>query len=131
MLGEVAMEGQWKITGMRVLADKRIEVNFQESGKILGVEFSSIATVTTAAGPNGMVYGGGQAIITTKDGETVSWEGMGVGKPKGQGLAKSWRGAKAFQTTSQKLAMLNNIMTVFEAESDENGVGWHKHWEWK
>lgn len=125
------MEGQWKITGMRVLEDKRIEISFQESGKILGVEFSSVATVTTAAGHNGTVYGEGQAIITTKDGETVSWKGIGIGKPKRQGLAISYRGAKAFQTSSQKLAKLNSMMIIFEADADENGVGWHKHWEWK
>jgi hypothetical protein len=59
-------------------------------------------TTTAAAGPSGTVYGEGQAIITTKDGENVSWKGIGVGKPKGQGLAISWRGAKAFQTSSQK-----------------------------
>jgi hypothetical protein len=113
------------------LEDKRVEVSFQESGKILGVEFSSIATVTTVAGPNGTVYGEGQAIMTTKDGENVSWKGMGVGKPKGQGLAISWRGAKALQTSSQKLVKLNSLMIVFEGDADENGVGWHKHWEWK
>lgn len=39
--------------------------------------------MTTAAGPNGMVYGEGQALITTKDGESVRWKGMCVGKPKG------------------------------------------------
>ena len=35
MLGEILVEGQWKITGMRVLDDKRIEVSFTESGKII------------------------------------------------------------------------------------------------
>ena len=56
---------------------------------------------------------------------------MDLGKPKGLGMAISWRGAKAFQTSSQKLAKLNSMMIIFEAETDENGVEWHNHWEWK
>jgi len=44
-------------------------------------------------------------------------------------MAISWRGAKAFQTFSQKLAKINSILVIFEAEVDENGVGSHKHWE--
>ena len=97
----------------------------------MGVGFSSIATVTTSTGPSGTVYGEGQAVITTNDGENVSWKGIGVGKPKGQGLVISYRGAKAFQTSSRKLAKLKSMMIIFEAEADENGVGWQKHWEWK
>ena len=131
MLGELVLEGQWKITGMRVLEDKRIELSFQEKGRILGIEFSSIATVITSSGPNGTVYGEGQAVLTTKDGEAVSWKGMGIGKRTGPGMAVSYRGAKAFQTSSQKLAKLNSMMIIFEAEADENGLGLHKHWEWK
>lgn len=133
MLGEILVEGQWKIAGMCVLDDKRIEVSFTESGKIIGVEFSGVATVTTVGGasPDGSIYGEGQAVLTTKDGETVAWKGMGVGKPKGKGMAISWRGAKAYQTSSQRLIILNRMPFVFEAEADENGVGWHKHWEWK
>ena len=42
MLGEILVEEQWKITGMRVLDDKRIELSFTESGKIVGVEFSGV-----------------------------------------------------------------------------------------
>lgn len=110
---------------------QRIEVSFIESGKIIGVEFSGVAKVTTVGGasPDGSIYGEGQAVLTTKDGETVTWKGMGVGKPKGNGMAISWRGAKAYQTSSQRLIILNRMPLVFEAEADENGVGWHKHWE--
>jgi hypothetical protein len=32
----------------------------------LGVGYSAIATVTTAAGPTGAVYGEGQALITAR-----------------------------------------------------------------
>ena len=69
--------------------------------------------------------------MTTKDGDAVFWKGMGVGKPTGKMMGVTWREAKSCQTTSQNVAKLNRVMTVFEAATDENGNGWHKHWEWK
>lgn len=42
-----------------------------------------------------MVYGEGQVSITTKEGENVSWKGMGVGgKHKGLEMAISGRVVK-------------------------------------
>jgi hypothetical protein len=38
--------------------------------------------VTTTAGLDGSLYGGGQAVLTTNHGEIGTWKGMGVGKPK-------------------------------------------------
>jgi hypothetical protein len=130
MLGEILIEGDWKITGVRDLAEKRKEISFLESGKVLGVEFSSQATVISVERPDCSIYAERNATLTTKDGETVTWTGMGIGHPKGQG-AVQWRVAKAFETSSQKLVRITKAPLVFEAESDENGIGWHKHWKWK
>src|SRR5215813_10255218 len=118
---------------MRVLPDSKVEFTFQETGKMLGVEYSGIATVVSwpLPGNEGTVYGEGNAVMTTKDGDSVTWRGMGVGKPTGNGLAVKYRGAKSFQTASPKLARLNRAPLVFEGDADENGDGWHKHWEWK
>lgn len=44
-----------------------------------------------------MVYGEGQVLITTNDGESVSWKGMGVGKHKGLEMAISGRVVKLFK----------------------------------
>lgn len=131
MLGEILEEGEWKMSGIRVLDDKRTEVSFNEAGRIMGVEFSGVATIITTGRSDGSLYGEGQAILTTSDGETVTWKGIGIGIPKGKGMAISWRGAKVYQTSSQKLGKLNSMPLVFEGEADENGIGWHKHWEWK
>jgi hypothetical protein len=43
---------------------------------------------------------------------------MEVGKPKGKGMTISWHGAKASQTSSQKLNRLNNVPLVFEAKAE-------------
>ena len=60
--------------------------------------------MTTAAGPNGIVYGEGQVLITTKDGESVSWKGMGVGKHKGLEMALSGRVVKLFKRSPSREA---------------------------
>jgi hypothetical protein len=133
LLGDLLAEGQWKITSMRVLSDSKVEISFQESGKILGHEYSGVATVVTwpMPGSQGTIYGEGNAVLNTSEGDSASWRGFGIGKPTGKGMAISYRGAKAFQSTSEKLARLNRAPIIFEADADENGNGWHKHWEWK
>lgn len=50
---------------------------------------AGIPTVTMLEEPDGSIYGQGQPVSTTKDGEIVTWKGMGVGKPKGRGLTIS------------------------------------------
>ncbi len=56
MLREILVDGEWKITGMRVLGEKTMEVSFNESGKIFGVEFSGAATVTSIVRPLGICF---------------------------------------------------------------------------
>ena len=96
---------------------QRIEVSFIESGKIIGVEFSGVAKVTTVGGasPDGSIYGEGQAVLTTKDGETVTWKGMGVGKPKGKGMAISWRGAKSLPNIIPKIDYIQQNATCLRS----------------
>ena len=71
-----------------------------------------------------------QGVITTTDGETVTWKGQGAGKPTGKGSAV-WRGAIYCYTSSQNLARLNGIASIYEFETDENGNSQTKLWEWK
>lgn len=130
-LGEMIGEAQGKITVTRVLPENKVESSFQASGKILGVECTNVGTFESVFRPTGVVYGEGQGIITTKDGEMISWTGGGVGRPTGRGSAVSYRYSINFQTPSQKLARLNSILGVGEFELDENGNTQDKTWEWK
>jgi len=44
----------------------------------------------------------------------------------------SFRGSVFYKTSSNgKLAFLNNMVGVFEAETDQSGNGVVKIWEWK
>ena len=132
MLGEQIGEFRGKRLLRRVLSSDplRVEVTFEDSGKILGVEINDFGTYTSQVRPDGLIYGEGEGAFMTKDGEAVSWKGSGLGKFK-EGGALSYRGILDYKTTSQKLARLNTTATVFEYEVDAKGDTSTKLWEWK
>ena len=80
--------------------------------------------------PDGSLYGEGQGVVITQDGETATLKGQGVGKFVGGG-AVSYRGAVYYSTASPKLARLNTVAAVFEFDVDANGNTHTKSWEWK
>jgi hypothetical protein len=133
MLGELISESHGKRTARRVLSASpgfKVEVSFEDSGKLLGIEAHTIATYWSEGRPDGSLYGEGQAVVITQDGETATWRGQGVGKFL-DGGAVSYRGAVYYSTASPKLARLNTLAVVFEFEVDANGNTREKSWEWK
>lgn len=135
MLGEQIGQETGQITGMRVLPGDgggvKVEVSFQSSGTLLGMQGSNIGTYVSVTRPDGSLSGEGQGVVMTGDGETASWHGHGVGRFTGHGTAVSWRGAIFFLTASERLARLNGIAGVFEFETDESGKSENKTYEWK
>jgi hypothetical protein len=106
------------------------EVSFEDSGTMFGVAVNGIGTYTSVVRADGSLYGHGQGLETTADGEGVTWSGTGVGK-FGPGGSVSYRGMLFFRTTSQKLARLNNACGAFEYDVDPAGNTVSKMWEWK
>jgi hypothetical protein len=133
MLGELISESHGTRTARRVLSTSpafRVEVSFESTGKILGIEAHTIATYWSEGRPDGSLYGEGEAVVITQDGETATWKGQGVGKLLADGTV-SYRGAVYYSTASRKLARLNTVAAVFEFEADANGNTTEKSWEWK
>jgi hypothetical protein len=134
-LGELIEEARGVITGRRVLdvEGPRIETSQKLDGKFGGVDGSDIGTYCTVMRGNEM-YGEGQGIITTKDGQGMAtWTGQGIGRFTGSGKI-SFRGSVFYGTGSNsggKLSFLNNRIGVFEYEVDEQGNCSVKAWEWK
>jgi hypothetical protein len=135
MLGEQIGEVTGQITGMRVLPDEghgaKVEVSFQQTGTLLGVHVNDMGTYVSVTRPDGTLFGDGQGVTMTEDGEMATWRGQGVGRFTGRGGAVSYRGAVYFQTTSERLARLNSMAVVFEYETDESGKTTVKDYEWK
>lgn len=134
MLGEQISEGHGKRTGRRVLATEgggfKVEVSFEETGKLLGFDIVDIGTYWSESRPDGSLYGEGQGVILTPDGGMATWKGAGVGRIKADG-AVSYRGAIYYTTATPKLAQLNSFAAVFEFDVDPQGNTHSKNWEWK
>lgn len=62
----------------------------------------------------------GNSIITTKDGETVLASGKGI-HPTGNGEEAKESGESYLTNQSQKLMRMNNVISLYEQESEENG----------
>ena len=133
MLGEVIGESRGKRTARRVLsvADGfTVEVPFETTDKLLGIDTQEIGTYWSESRPDGTLYGEGQGVIIGADGNNGTWRGQGVGKFVGEGKL-SYRGAIYFSTASPKLARLNEVAAVFEFDVDAEGNTHSKLWEWK
>jgi len=101
-----------------------------------GVEVTSIVTYSSISREQGgAIYAEGQGVIMTKKdgygGETATWTGQGIAHYSGQ--TRRDVGSIFCRTISSngKLAFLNNMVGVFEYESEEHGTSKGKIWEWK
>jgi hypothetical protein len=134
MLGDQIGESRGKRTGRRVLSTDgggfKVEVSLESQGRLLGVDVIEVATYYAVARPDGTLFGEGQGVTTSADGDSATWKGQGVGKFVGAG-AVSYRGAIFYSTASPKLARLNSVAAVFEFEADAEGNTHAKLWEWK
>ncbi len=135
MLGEKIGEFAGKITAQRVLpadaSGPKLETSFQSAGKILGMDVNELGTYWSVMRQNGAIYGEGQGVYMTKDGESCTWVGSGIGRATGRGMGASYRGSIYCQTSASRLARLNSMCVVFEFEVDENGNTRSIASEWK
>ena len=134
MLGELIGE-LWGNRGVRrVLSAEgsafKVEVTFEETGKVQGFDARAVGTYTTASRPDGTLYSEGQGILLTKHAGMATWKGMGAGKFLEDG-GTSFRGSICYNTASPQLAALNTHAVVFEFEQDMEGNSHSKLWEWK
>ncbi|HTW44414.1 MAG TPA: hypothetical protein VMD58_02620 [Acidobacteriaceae bacterium] len=132
MLGDQIGESNGRRIVRRILSTEppTAEVSFEDSGSMLGVSTTGTGTYTSVVRPDGSIFGNGQGLIITPDGDGITWTGTGLGK-FGPGGSVSYRGMLFYRTTSQKLAKLNNMCGAFEYEVDPAGNTSAKVWEWK
>ena len=132
MIGQQIGETKGKRLVRRVLSvdPPTAEVSFEDSGQMLGVPTTGMGSYTSIVRADGSIYGHGKGLSMTQEGESITWTGTGLGK-FGPGGSVSYRGMLFFQTTSQKLAQINNCCGAFEYEVDASGNTTSKVWEWK
>jgi hypothetical protein len=89
-----------------------------------------MGTYTSVVRADGSIFGTGQGMEMTGDGESLTWTGTGSGR-FGPGGSVSYRGMLFLSTTSKKLARLHNACAAFEYDVDAEGNTLSKMWEWK
>lgn len=132
MLGEQIGESRGKRGARKVVSVDggfTVEVSFESTGKVLGHDTNEIGTYCSSSRPDGSLYGEGQGVIITAEGDAATWKGSGVGKFVAGGV--SYRGAIYYTSASPKFARLNSVAAVFEFEVDAAGNTHSKMWEWK
>ena len=139
-LGDPFYKERTKSTGMRVIdvIDRpKVEVSFSGNGTMRGnINVSDIGTIWTIPTSGDMIYSQGQGLLTTQDGETATYTQQGVGQITPQGKV-IFHGSMFFKTlssspiTSSKLAFLNNMLGIYDYESDIAGNAVRQVWEWK
>ena len=134
MLGDVIYEMSGKKVGWRVLPPDelgpRMEISYQGTGKMLGVETTETGTYTAVARPNGTFFADVHGISIANNGGIISWTGQGIGTPDGNGLV-SYRGVLFFDSTSPTFSRLGTVTGISEYEVSEDGPLSGKVWEWK
>jgi len=132
MLGDQIGEGKGKRVVRRILSTEppTAEVSFEATGTILGVATNETGTYTSVVRTDGSIFGHGNGLAITADGDGITWTGSGLGK-FGPGGSVSYRGMIYFRTDSQKMARMNNVCGAFEFETDSAGNTSSKIWEWK
>ena len=132
-LGAMIEEEKGKIVLRRVLDAQamKMEHNFTATGRVKGIEGTNTGTYVSQALPDGSLFGEGEGIFMSKDGEAVAWKGQGIGAFTAPGKVR-FRGSLFFSTQSRgKLASMNNTVGVFEHEGDADGNISSRVWEWK
>ena len=134
MLGEKIGESSGKVTTRRVLPSPgggiNVETSFMAAGLMLGSEIRENGTYSAMQRPDGTLFGSGQGLVISTDGDMLTWSGQGVGTIK-KGGTVSYRGALFYQTSSPKWSRLNTIVGVFEYEVDAEGNTKAQVFEWK
>ena len=106
MLGEQLGELRGTRTARRVLSVDngfKLEVAFESKGKLAGADVMEIGTYWSATRPGGGLYGEGQGVVMSQDGEVATWKGGGIGKVTGGG-------AVSFRVANHQNAVIQAIV---------------------
>ena len=119
MLGDQIGEGRGKRTARRVLSTQpqlKVEVSFEDTAKLLGVEGVYIGTYVSMTRPDGSLDAEGQGVFAAPDGDIVTWKGIGTGRFGAAG-AVSYRGCLTYNTASPELSRLKHNRGHFRVRS--------------
>jgi hypothetical protein len=77
------------------------------------------------------MYGEGEGVMTTQDGDVIHLKGSGSGQAPAPGDTTTFRTINFAHTASVKYADLNSIGLVGHFDGAADGSTVSKNWEWK
>ena len=134
-LGDLVLDETGQVTATRLLSTDasgtNMELSLTLTGTIRGVPQTPMRPYTTLTTPDGSIYGNGQGIMTTQDGDVINLIGHGSGAaPPPGGTVRFCTMLHAHGATGSN-ADLNTIGLAGEYEVDPEGNATNKCWEWK
>ena len=135
MLGNKIGEETGRVTGRRIIKGDdyrfvKMEISFETQATILGHQGMQMGTYTIFERVPGQLYGEGQGIFMTADGDGAIWNGHGIGRMTGDGVGAAFAASVAFQG-SGKLTDLNGMLVLVEHTTDAEGNAKSTLYEWK
>ena len=132
---EPIIQEQGKITNQRVIEvnpHPKIESTFVANSTVLGdILGHDLGTYWATLYANGSVHGEGNGIITTEEGEMVTWTAEGMGNTSTEGDI-IFEGSLIYNTSSNgELSYLDNKVGIFVYEVDKQGNTSASVWELK
>lgn len=133
-LGDLLLDETGTVTGLRVLSmdatGTTLEISLQTEGTIRGTAENTFWTYTQLIRPDGSIYGQGQGLMTTADGDVLQVSGHGAGKAPGPGEATQFRTMLFVHTAAAKYQDLNLIGLAGEYDVAADGSATNKGWAW-
>jgi hypothetical protein len=132
MLGEQIKELKGKVIGQRVLdiEGPTMEASVSVRGSAKGIPINGSITYVTRPSSPGVLRGKAQGVLTSEELEMVTFTAEGIGRITTYGMKVY--GAVFLSTGSTgKLAFLNDVVGIFEAEIDTEGNFSEETWELK
>jgi hypothetical protein len=132
MLGAELGQENGRIIGQRVIDAEgpKIESTFSAEGIYRTIEVTNLETYWTIPRSGGALYGQGQGLLTTRDGQIATWTAQGLGCFTA--LRTIWFHGSIFNHTDSTgtFGLFNNLMAVFEYDVNEVGNTSARSWEW-
>ena len=134
-LGDLVLDETGTVTGIRILSTDasgtKAEICLQSTGTIRGVAETTLWTYTQLTRSDGSIYGSGQGVMTTQDGDVVHLTGHGSSQAAAPGGTTNFRIMLHPHSASTKYSDLNGIGLVGNYDIGADGSTVLKCWEWK
>lgn len=128
-LGDLLFEEKGKQISSRTVdsVEPTAEISGMGNTKYKDENISTHWTISVKLGQNGVSYAQGRGIMYAQNNEVATYSINGIGKANNSGGASSSsRGISMFHTNAssinKKLSALNDMVTVYELEQDNDGT---------